>query len=371
MKGLSNPIGVFLNPRNGHVIIVSAYATRKYKCIQMRGVAHMLKVAVIGLGDISNIHIPTIRNNPDVQLVAVCDIDESKSSGIEADFYSDYEEMLEKETLDCVHICLPHHLHYPVVKACVEKGLHVFLEKPLSHNLDTAKKIVQLEAAHPDVKMCICYQNRLNDTFESLYNIVKSGKYGAVTGIKGLVAWHRPQTYYDEKPWRGKMAYAGGGVMINQAIHTLDLMQLIGGEIQSIKGSIDHLSDYGIEVEDTATAKVSFKNGFTGLFFSTVVNANNSSVDFQVTFKKATFTIKDSILTKVDAHGEKTVIIEDQKLPGAKFYYGASHTKLINRFYEAIRTKTNDYIHVKEGLMAMKMIDAIRTSSQKHETITF
>ncbi|HLR74060.1 MAG TPA: Gfo/Idh/MocA family oxidoreductase, partial [Virgibacillus sp.] len=72
-----------------------------------------------------------------------------------------------------------------------------------------------------------------------------------------------------------------------------------------------------------------------------------------------------------DAHGEKTVIIEDQKLPGAKFYYGASHTKLINRFYEAIRTKTNNYIHVKEGLMAMKMIDAIRTSSQKHQTITF
>jgi len=331
----------------------------------------MLKVAVIGLGDISNIHIPTIRNNPDAQLVAICDIDQSKSFGIESNFYSDYEEMLEEEILDCVHICLPHHLHYPVVKACVEKGLHVFLEKPLSHNLETAKKIVQLEAAHPDVKMCICYQNRMNDTFETLYNIVENGEYGAVTGVKGLVAWHRPATYYDEKPWRGKMAYAGGGVMINQAIHTLDLMQLIGGEIQSIKGSIDHLSDYGIEVEDTATAKISFKNGFTGLFFSTVVNANNSSVDFQVTFEKATFTIKDSILTKVDAHGEKTVIIEDQKLPGSKFYYGASHARLINRFYEAVQTKTDDYIHVKEGLMAMKMIDAIRTSSRKHETITF
>src|SRR5690625_6613308 len=98
--------------------------------------------------------------------------------------------------------------------------------------------------------------------------------------------------------------------MINQAIHTLDLMQLIGGEIQSIKGSIDHLSDYGIEVEDTATAKIAFESGFTGLFFSTVVNANNSSVDFQVTFEKATFTIKDSILTKVDVHGEETVIID-------------------------------------------------------------
>lgn len=330
----------------------------------------MLKVAVIGLGDISKIHIPAIQANPNAQLVAVCDIDEAlKASVPDVNFYTDYHAMLEKESLDCVHVCLPHYLHYPATKAFVEKGVHVFQEKPLSLNTEEGLALAKLEEEYKDVKVCVCFQNRYNESFEMLQEIVASGQYGKVVGVKGLVTWFRPKAYYDVKPWRGKMEFAGGGVMINQALHTMDLMQLIGGEITSIRGSIDQLLDYDIEVEDTATAHIQFKNGAKGLFFATNANAENSSVELQVLMEKGKFTIKDSILTIVNEKGKKEELIEDAKLPGTKFYYGASHVKLINHFHACIAEDTQDYVHVKDALTSIKMIDAIRKSSETKQKI--
>ncbi|MGE7983307.1 Gfo/Idh/MocA family protein [Solibacillus sp. NPDC093137] len=324
----------------------------------------MLKIGVIGLGDISKIHIPAIQSNPYVELAAVCDIDPEMEGTVEGPvFYTDYHKMLEKETLDCVHICLPHHLHYTATKACVEKGIHVFQEKPLALDANEGKSLVELEALNPNIKIGISLQNRRNETVIKLLEISASGEYGKILGIKGLVAWFRPKEYYDIKPWRGQMKYAGGGVMINQALHTIDLMQLFGGEIKTIKGSIDELLDYGLDVEDTATARIEFINGAKGLLFATNANAENSSVELELLFEKGKFTIKDSILTETLVDGTKLKLEEDRKLPGMKFYYGASHVKLINEFYECIRHNTDGYIKAKDAQVSMEMINAIRQSS--------
>ncbi|MBZ5750681.1 Gfo/Idh/MocA family protein [Metabacillus rhizolycopersici] len=331
----------------------------------------MLKIAVIGLGDISKIHLPAIQANPSVELVAVCDRDETLKDNVPGvNFYTDYHEMLEKEALDCVHNLLPHYLHYPATKACVQKGVHVFQEKPLGLNTEEGLELVKLEEANKDIKIGVCLQNRYNESFEKLQEIVNSGEYGKIIGIKGLVTWFRPKSYYDVKPWRGKMEYAGGGVMINQALHTLDLMQLIGGEIASIRGTVDQLLDYGIEVEDTATANIKFKNGASGLFFATNANAGNSSVELQVVFEKGKFTIKDSTLTRLNENGKKEEIMEDRKLPGTKFYYGASHTKIINHFYSCIENDTQDYVHAKDALTSIQIIDAILKSSELKQAMT-
>ncbi|OAB40177.1 Gfo/Idh/MocA family protein [Paenibacillus antarcticus] len=330
----------------------------------------MIKTAVIGLGDISNIHIPAIQSNPNVKLVAVCDRDETLRDNLPGvSFYTDLHDMLEQETLDCVHICLPHYLHLPATIACVEKGVHVFLEKPLALNADEGLTLVKLEEDYKEVKICVCLQNRFNDTFIKIQEIVQSKQYGDIVGIKGLVTWSRPQAYYDDKPWRGRMKYAGGGVMINQSIHTLDLMQLLGGEIETIRGSIDNLLDYDIEVEDTATAHIQFVNGAKGLYYATIANTGNSSVELQVLFENGELTIKDSILTRLNVRGEKEELIEDTKLLGTKSYYGASHVRLIDQFYSCIATNAQDYVHVKDALIAMKMIDTIRKSSEVKRTM--
>lgn len=325
----------------------------------------MLKVAVIGLGDVSTIHLTAIQANPNVELVAICDIDPTRKSMVpQSKFYTDYNEMLDNEAIDCVHICLPHYLHYPVTQACVEKGVHVFQEKPLALNEEEGLALLKIEEDHQDIKICLCMQNRYNESFEKLQQIVNSGQYGEIIGIKGLVTWFRPKDYYKLKPWRGTMAEAGGGVMINQSIHTLDLMQLLGGPIKGIRGSIDNLLDYGIEVEDTATAHIKFENGAKGLFFATNSNFGNSSVELQVVFENEKFTIKDSTLTRLNENGKKEKMVEDAKLPGAKFYYGASHMRLINHFYSCIESDSQDYVHVKDALISIQMIDAIRKSSE-------
>lgn len=329
----------------------------------------MLNVAVIGLGAVSKVHLPAIHNNPKVQLVAVCDINVSLKDTIQdVNFYTDYEEMLNKENIDVVHICLPHHLHLPATKACAEKGVNVFLEKPLARNVDEAAELVEIEQACPQIKICVSLQNRYNETVEELLEIAKSKKHGEIIGLKGMVTWFRPETYYTSQPWRGQMKLAGGGVMINQSIHTLDLLHLFGGEIASIKGSIDQLLDYDIDVEDTATARIEFVNGAKGLYFATIANSRNSSVEFQVVFEDATYTIKDSILTK-KVDGKKERIIEDDKKAGTKFYYGASHAKLINHFYDCINNDTTDYVHVKDAYPSMEMIAAIRESSVKQKAV--
>lgn len=329
----------------------------------------MLNVAVIGLGAVSNVHIPAIHTSKSAQLVAVCDSNESLEKEIpDVPFYTDYETMLENEDLDVVHICLPHHLHLPVTKACVEKGIHVYLEKPLAKDLQEAKALVELEQAHPEIKICVSLQNRYNETVEELLKITKQNKYGDLLGVKGIVSWFRPKSYYEAQPWRGELDLAGGGVMINQSIHTLDLLQVFGGEMTSIRGSVDQLLDYDIEVEDTATARIEFENGATGLFFATIANSNNSSVELEVTYDKATFTIKDSILVK-EEQGIKETIIEDNTLPGTKFYYGASHAKLINHFYNCIIADQNDYVHAQEALTSMEMIALIQESSRQQKTL--
>lgn len=327
-----------------------------------------LRVGVIGLGDVSMIHLHAIKSNEKAELVAVCDIDETKSNLIEnVNFYSDYIEMIEKENLDCVHICLPHYLHYSVTKQLADLGVNALLEKPLCLDTEEAERFRNLSDS-TDTNVCICLQNRYNNTVKKMEEIIKSGVYGKLVGLKGLVAWNRPKDYYTVKPWRGKMEFAGGGVMINQAIHTLDLMQLLGGEIASIKGNIDNFLDYDIEVEDTANAIINFKNGAKGIFFATIANATNSSVELEIILENGMFIIRDGKLYR-HVDGELVELAEDEKLSGVKHYYGASHSKLIDSYYNCLLNNSTDYINIEDAIHSIKIIDSIRYSSENDKTI--
>jgi len=332
----------------------------------------MLRAAIIGLGEISNIHLPVLLESVNMDLAAVCDIDPAmaaKAPGTK--FYTGYREMLAAERLDCVHICLPHYLHYPVARYVIEQGVNVFCEKPLAMNLAEARDFVALEESHPELKIGICFQNRYNESFQMLMHLVAEGQMGRVTGIKGIVPWFRALSYYTDKPWRMRMSTAGGGVMINQSIHTMDLMQLIGGEIASIRGSIANLLDYdGLEVEDTASARMEFKNGAQGFFFATTANSRNDSVEIEVTLEQGELILRDCCLYRQN-DGVLEQLVEDDRLAGTKFYFGASHGKIIRQFYECLETGSHEYVHARDALTSMRMIDAIRRSSEEKVSIAF
>lgn len=331
----------------------------------------MKKAVVIGLGDISGIHIAGIQKNPEIRLAAVCDIDENtKSQAPEGvPFYTDYKEMIQNEKPDVAHICLPHYLHVPVSEEIGSMGVHVFCEKPMALNAEEGRRFVEFEAAHPEIHMGICLQNRANESVEMLKEIIDSKKYGEVKGAKGTVLWARPKSYYDIKPWRGKWATAGGGCMINQSVHTLDLLYFLCGTIISVKASVSQLLDYGIEVEDTVSARLNFANGAQGLFEATNANYKNDSVQVSVELEQAEFAIIDNVLYRLMPDGTKERLVEDAKMPGTKFYYGASHGKMIDRFYRAVETGSQDYLHVKDALMSIRLIDAIQESGRSGKVV--
>ena len=326
----------------------------------------MIRAAIIGLGDISFVHLDGILGNPEIQLVAACDLNEELKSRVPegTPFYTDYKQMVAEQKPDVVHNCLPHYLHFPVTREQVEMGCNVFCEKPIALNSMEAEQFCQLEKHHPEVKIGVCLQNRMNETTEALKKIIESGEYGKIVGIRGFVPWRRDKAYYDAQPWRGKWKYAGGGSMINQSLHTLDLLYFLGGDIRKLHAVVGQTNEYPeVEVEGDIIARLEFANGANGLFFATNNNWANESVQIRVAMEKGTFHIEDNTLFKIEADSSRTVICKAPKLEGIKFYYGASHARLIARFYRAVAENTDDYIHISEGAMIVKLMDSIFRSS--------
>ena len=326
----------------------------------------MIKAAIIGLGDISFVHLDAILGNPEIQLVAACDLNEELKSRVPEGtaFYTDYKKMVEETKPDVVHNCLPHYLHFPVTKELVEMGCNVFCEKPIAMNTAQAAEFEAFEAAHPEVKIGVCLQNRMNETTEALKEIIESGEYGNIIGIRGFVPWFRNDAYYSVKPWRGTWKYAGGGSMINQSLHTLDLLYFLGGDIAKLHAVVGQTNEYPeVEVEGDIIARLEFANGANGLFFATNNNWTNESVQIRVAMEKGIFHIEDNTLWKIEKDNTRTVICKAPVLEGIKFYYGASHSRLIERFRKAVENNTDDYIHVKDGTMVVRLMDNIFRSA--------
>ncbi len=333
----------------------------------------MKRAAVIGLGDISKIHLAAIAADPQIELAAVCDANPAARENAPADvpFFTDYRELARTVQPDCVHICLPHFLHFPVSCYFAERGIHVLCEKPVAMNTAQARAFTAFEAAHPAVHIGVSLQNRMNETVETLKELIGSGAYGGVRAVKGVVLWARSKAYYEAKRWRGAWQTAGGGCMINQSVHTLDLLYYLGGPIESLRAGVAQLLDYGIEVEDTAAARLAYKNGAHGLFLATNANYKNESVQLSVQLEKAEFVIENNVLYRASEDGARERLCEDARMPGTKFYYGASHKKLISRFYRSLEAGTEDYIHVRDAEMSIRLIDAVQKAGRTGETISF
>lgn len=328
----------------------------------------MLKVGLIGLGTVSIVHTRVIRNSKTAHLTAICDSDITRQVDAEgANFYTDVDTMLSKEDLDIVHICLPHYLHDTVARQCLEAGVHVFLEKPVTVTYQRSRTLLKdIEAMDQAPKLGICFQNRYNLTTQDLRRILQE-EQSEIISVRGVVPWFRPVEYYTNKPWRGTIAEAGAGTLINQAIHTLDLMHYVQDtQWHKCKALVGNLLDYPIEVEDSAMARFIFDNGANGLFFSTNANYDNDSVELQVVTEKSRYLIKDDKLFDQDFN----LLCENKSLLNTKIYYGASHADAIESFYRAVIDGTDDYVTLADALQTMEMVDVIKQSSEEGRTIS-
>lgn len=320
----------------------------------------MLNIGLIGLGTVSIVHLRAIKELEQSNLVAICDIDETKrNEEPEKAFYTDLDEMLANENLDVVHICLPHHSHDEAVKKCIDAGVNVMLEKPVSINYKRSYRLALKVAEKPGVKVGVCFQNRLNKTVIDLKQILKE-EDSDILAIKGEVPWYRPLEYYSQKPWRGIAEEAGGGSIINQGIHTLDLLRYItDSNWMDCRALIGNLLDYDIDVDDTAVAHFNLENNIRAFYHSTNAYYGNDSVGIQVVTNRGTYNIKDNKLYDIN----NRQLSEDAMLPGTKIYYGPGHQDCIEQFYEAIIHNTDDYVKLADANITMEMVEAIKQSA--------
>lgn len=290
----------------------------------------MKNVCVVGYGAIGPIHAAAIEKTENARLYAVCDClpERAEKCRIKYDVvtYTNFDEMLLDKKIDSVHICTPHYEHLPMIKKVLRAGKKIVCEKPLTMTQEEFDELLTMDGVD---QICVSMQNRFNPCILRLKQIVDSGKLGEITAARGIVTWRRTAEYYAQDEWRGKLATEGGGVLINQAVHTLDFLCYICGKTTSVKANMMNYSLPEIEVEDTCSAVLQFENGAKGVFFASNAHGGNSPVDFEITFEKGIVRCVDA---KLYLNGEA---VEQDVLPeGEKRYWGIGHEALCRNYYD-------------------------------------
>ena len=331
----------------------------------------ILNVALVGCGNIAQNHLKALKSIPYIKVVALCDIKPERAEkkkaqhAPDAKIYTDYEQMLEEETLDAVHIATPHYLHAPMAIAALNKNINVFLEKPVCISREEIKALLLAEQKST-AKITVCFQNRFNPTTLLAKNIIDEDG-GALFGY-ATVFWDRDEKYYTESGWRGSYKTEGGGVMINQAIHTLDLLiQFLGKPETLYATKANHHLQGIIEVEDTCEGMVKFEGGKVANFYTTTAFLGGNMTTIVFTTKNHTITIQDNSVLYVDGNKIEDPTLETKFV--GKQVYGNGHDYTIKAFYSAIVDGTAVPVTLESSTYALRLLLAAYESNDKETKI--
>jgi UDP-N-acetyl-2-amino-2-deoxyglucuronate dehydrogenase len=325
------------------------------------------KVAVIGCGAVSRNHGKALKDNKYASLEYCVDLVPERAQAFSETYggkpLTDYRD-LNGKGLDAVHVITPHNTHPQIVLDLLDHGLNVFCEKPLAITPAEAKMMIR-KSEETGKLLGVCFQNRLNKATVEAKEIIDSGKYGKIVSGMALVTWYRAGKYYSESPWRGKYAGEGGGCVINQSIHTLDLVDYLTGGVDGLSGFDGKLRDTDdYEVEDTAMALIRLKCGAEMVAFCTNCYLGSKVCDVELRLEHAVMTVRQSGLTIVEEDGN-TIFHEAKVLTGEKSEWGISHGLLIDEFYKSLRDGTPFIADCHTGLAAVSMVNAIQHSKGK------
>ena len=252
-----------------------------------------VRIGIIGVGNMGSGHFTNIQEGkcPELKVTAVCDIDparlewaQSKADDIAA--FSSAEEMLDSGLIDAAIIAVPHYQHPRYAMACFERNIHVMVEKPAGVYTKQVREMNEA-AKKSNVKFGMMFNQRTDCIYRKMRELVQSGKYGEIRRTNWIITnWYRSQAYYDSGNWRATWSGEGGGVLLNQCPHNLDLWQWICGMPVKISAQMYFGKWHDIEVEDDVTAFVEYENGATGTFITSTGDIPGSN-RFEITMDKA------------------------------------------------------------------------------------
>ena len=331
----------------------------------------MTRAAVVGCGDVSIVHVEALEalSGPlGIELVGVADTDPVAAQALAAragvPAYTGLTELITQARPDVVHITTPHDRHIDLAIEALAAGVHVVLEKPLANEIAEAERLLEWLDAHPGhPKVAVCYQNRYNASSQQLRRLLDSGDLGEIHGSYASVVWTRTPGYYTDKPWRGKQVRSGGGLLMNQAIHTLDLIQWFLGEVTAVQGRVS-TDKYGdvVDVEDTAHAYLTHDGGLATTFYGTLTAPRHRPVELELECENARVILCDGLRVlwhdgQVDTYPERTAASEGRS------YWGVSHELLIRDFYERLRDAEPFWISPREAMASLAIAKSIYDSS--------
>ncbi|WP_105617135.1 Gfo/Idh/MocA family protein [Vallitalea okinawensis] len=335
------------------------------------------KVGIIGCGNISPMHILPVMQNEHTTLVAVCDIKKDRVMKKVEEFgckwYTNYKEMFKHEALDAVHICTPHYLHPIITNEALDCGIHVLTEKPMAIQLSDAKEMLN-RAEINNKALGVIFQTRYNAASQAIKDALNSGKLGGVKAGRLYLAWDRSDDYYKKSDWKGTWDKEGGGVIIDQAIHTLDLANwFINKTVDYIDAHISNRAHDYIEVEDAAEGVIKYKDGTVLAFHTVNYYTYDSDVSIELHCEKGIVHMKADQAVIEYNDGRQLVVNNNPSdyfhYGDVKNYWGQSHNKQIRDFYEAIRENRKPTIDGHEALTIQKIVCAIYESGKKNKKI--
>jgi predicted dehydrogenase len=237
--------------------------------------AKLWRCAVLGTNTAGKTHVQVIPRLGNAKLVAVCDrvparaqaaLTLAEQSG--APIYDDVRRMLEQEQIDVLHVATPSGNHEEHCMLAIRGGINVICEKPLEIRLDRIDRLIEASAKN-NVRLATIFQNRWNPANRAIKRAADAGRFGRIAWAGCFTPWYRPDKYYDDVKWRGTWALDGGGAIMNQSIHNIDLLQWIAGPVRSVSAYASSRIHGGIETEDTGSCALEFESGAFGTIVGT------------------------------------------------------------------------------------------------------
>lgn len=336
--------------------------------------ARTLNVAVIGCGVIAPAHLESYQLLPGVRVRWACDLLPHKARALAATYAianvtADYREVLRDPAVDAVSVCTDHASHAPISAAALRAGKHVLCEKALAANAAGLHQMFRAHAARPDLVFSGVFQHRFDPAMRYLKRLVEQGAFGTILTAGMHLRCQRTAAYYAADTWRGTWAREGGAVLINQAIHFIDLLVWIMGGVAMLSGVHTNLTHNGIiETEDTAVAALKFRNGALGVIDATC--SSNIAWEHTLAIHGSAGAIEwrnDRALKVAFASRARTTAatnalaacVEHQTIQAAKVHYGAGHPAQIADFVHAIRARRAAFVPAAAARHTVEVVLAI------------
>jgi len=331
---------------------------------------------VIGCGRISSKHTESIIAVPEAELLAVCDIIPERAQKFGQKYncqsYLDYRELLKREDIDIITIATPSDDHAKIAIAAAKAGKHVMVEKPMAMTLKDADRMIET-CRECGVKLAVIHQNRFNKAVRMLRDAMEDGRFGKLTHGQASIRWNRDQNYYDQASWRGTKLQ-DGGVLMNQSIHNIDLLQWMMGPVESVFGYTT-TALRKIEMEDVAGAVVRFKNGAIGLIeAASTIYPKNIEETLNIFGETGSVIVGGIAVNRIEvwefpgSEEEKKQIFASQESDPPNIY-GFGHRAIIEDMINAVKTDGTPAIPGEEGRKALEIILAIYRCQETGEAV--